>query len=150
MRYETMELHQKKAFLQRLHRRLNRDLFNGELKRIKITTYVYTHDNCLAFHRKEYCGEPPEIVFNMPEFEKLMRDCATQHEQGFCIVGVLLHEMIHQYCDERGINDRGHNDNFQKAAEEHGLHSEYRDGERVDEWLKGWAWVIPQCRLRIR
>lgn len=51
---------------------------------------------------------------------------------------VLLHEMVHQYCRENGIEDidgedYSHSDDFREAAEEHGL---IMNGYKLAEWAQ--------------
>ena len=64
------------------------------------------------------------------------------------------HEMIHQYCDENGIEDRespdnDHNQAWAKAAEEHGLSVQYDEDGKLEGQSSSAAELLSRT-IRIR
>lgn len=102
-----------------LHARLNQKLFKGKLEAVIIRTFCdYEEDIEAQF---ESCLDPYVIWFNTrfweDEFDPL---------DDVYIATILLHEMIHQYNHQRGIEDIDqytvrHNAAFKKAAAAHGM-----------------------------
>lgn len=143
MRYEDMNATEQKTFLQRLHRRLNRELFNCELRNIKISSHIILSSECLAryIHGNEKIGEEERMEFASNWIDPIMKGTPTQKEQMVFITTVLLHEMVHQYCALKGIDDSNHNENFKKAAKEHGIIIYIRKGgvlmERALDAIRG-------------
>lgn len=118
-------------FMKRLHGRLNRGLFGGQLTQpdFSIESVRLSHDDPdgLAWggYRKAVwqngeCVIPRCIAIDhtLVDFISGMR---TQREQFYLLSLVMLHEMVHQFCDENDIDDQDHNKNFIQAAEKHGL-----------------------------
>lgn len=154
MRFENLEFREQICFLRRLHKQLNKDLFDGQLKQISIDIENLNGHRTKEKAFAEYLTEtvpgiiPRKISFDH-DFIDYISQLKTQKEQGRLITQVLLHEMIHQYCAENGINDENHSDAWQQAAAEHGLHSIYKNGEFQEEWALPVA-HIATINLRIR
>lgn len=119
------------AFFQRVHKKLNQALFDGQLKDVFIDVQnINTID-----HEGElyacYCRYPSPILTPLGmknrailfghEFVKDVSRLQTEEEQFKFFLQVLLHEMIHQYCDENGIEEGDHNENWREAAWTHEL-----------------------------
>lgn len=79
---------------------------------------------------KQYIG------FKYIEFwEAIDKVGKTQRDKLALLIMYVLHEMAHQYCYEKGIDDAGHNEAWQKVANEHGLFVNYKNDERTEEGL---------------
>ena len=145
MRFENLGYHREQAFFQRLHRKLNKELFDGKLSDLEIdirNINGYRDEDAFA------CYHHHSILFSHEFFEYVVKQ-ETQKKQAECIVQVLVHEMIHQYCHENGIDDSNHSEEWQRAAEEHGLHSVYHDGVMVEERGKTiLALIAADVRIR--
>lgn len=130
MKWENMTTEAKQKTLSRFHRSLNRRLFAGELKEVLLyADFVDGTDGGIisAF----MCGENGHnCIFMTGLYEKWIERFATVKGQTlFCVI-VLLHEMIHQYCYEHGIDGKEHADHgerFKRIAAAHGLVSCYAD-----------------------
>lgn len=137
MRFEKLDFPEQIKFLKRLHKRINKRLFNGELGKVfidieNINKYYEDGYEAAACFRKTSDKYPelfPKAILISHEYERDIESLPTQKEQILQLFGLLLHEMIHQYCYENGIDDGNHNEAWQKAAEEHGLISKYEDGK---------------------
>lgn len=153
MRFEAMEYRQKMRFLQRLHATINREFFKGELKPVMIdirNLNKTTGDDCLAMYCKADTLQPDRILFSH-EFVEVIAQQRTQRNQALIFFQVMLHEMIHQYCAENGIDEKeGHDEQWQQAAALHGLHSVYNAGTLQEEWLEPWAARYAVDSIRIR
>lgn len=145
MRFENLSYSEKRAFLQRLHKRLNRQLFYGQLKPIDIIVENLSGPNgekvCFAVYKKTFQYERGELQQSAKisisyEGEDLIAKQHTQKDQAYIVTMLLLHEMIHQYCAENGIDEGNHNENWQRAAADHGLHSVYKNGVIQEEDLQ--------------
>lgn len=122
MRFEDLSFAEKIHNLQKFHKSLNKNLFNGELSNVMMDIRnLKNADPCVAvFH-------PGAILFDL-NFYDLMDSCATQKKQACCAAQIILHEMIHQYIHEKGLKDSSdHGAVFQREAEAHGLHSIYEN-----------------------
>ena len=142
MRFEKLKHIDKLAFLTRLHKRLNKNLFNNELHQVSVD--IVNLENCYGM----YCRNPERIIFSLEMMEQV-KQCRTQQDQIYIITLILLHEMIHQYCALKGIEDKDHPIQWQEEAEKHGLHSIYKAGELQEEYLTLGA-VITISGLRIK
>lgn len=140
MRFESMEFNNKISFLHRIHRMLNREIFNNELKDVLIDIRNLNKDpnkeRCVAMYCKAESYQPERILFDYRFEDNYIASSRTQKEQAVLITQIMLHEMIHQYCAQKGIDDTAHSEAWQQKAEEHGLHSTYKDGNNAEEWLK--------------
>lgn len=141
MRFENLSEDQRYRFLQRLHKKLNKEVFNGDLEEIIVDVRDITKNRDIKLFAC-YSRDPQQYyqrygIFFSFEFVDRIKLLKTQKEQALYIVQTLLHEMIHQYCHENGIDDTDHSDEWQRVAAEHQLHSIYHNGEMVEEWLDG-------------
>lgn len=176
MRYENLEWNDKMKLFRRLHRRLNKGCFKGCLKEVvfsienlnkkdpevwavfrrpemdedQASELLDSYDShekrkiAMAYIQRMTSGQ---ILFSY-EFEDDIKSLRTQKQQVGFLTMVMLHEMIHQCCFEYGIDDTDHSEEWQKTAEEHGLHSIWNNGENVEEWLT-FSWVsIVNFRIR--
>lgn len=152
MRFEVMEHGQQMRFLQRLHATINQEFFKGELQPIKIDVRNLnkTPDSDIwAMYCRANDLEPDRILFAI-EFEEYIERQRTQREQAASLFQIMLHEMIHQYCAETGIDDTDHNEQWQQAAAAHGLHSIYKAGTLQEEWLEPIPALYANSFVRIR
>ena len=142
MRIEQLQYRERTDFFSRLHNFLNRKLFNSELKDIFIDVQNLNKDECDYNEENEEIAlgvfsiesiTQREVIAFSHEFMDSIGRLENESEQLEEVSVVLLHEMIHQYCYENGIDDSGHNDNFQGIAFQHGLDSMYVDGIKVYE-----------------
>lgn len=129
MRWENMTAEAKQKTLSRFHRALNRRLFGGELKEVLLyADFVDGTDGGILGGFG--CDSSREWIFMTGLYEKWIERFATVKGQTlFCVI-VLLHEMIHQYCYEHGIDGKEHADHgerFKEIAAAHGLVSCYAD-----------------------
>lgn len=147
MRFEKLSQLEQKEVLVNLHHLLNEQLFNNELKTINISlenldnamyqiddafAVFFSHDFIFNSEMKMVRGE--RIIFSY-EFCDAIAAYKTQREQRYLLVQVMLHEMIHQYCYETGLDDGDHNENFMREAEKHGLVCVYEAGKKISEEL---------------
>jgi hypothetical protein len=105
--------------LEKMFRALNSRFFGGELPEVVIslkkTAGAYGHFTTGKVWR---AGEERRYEINISS-ASLNQECAF-------LAGVLVHEMVHEYCAEHGIKDTSnngvyHNKNFKHIAETHGL-----------------------------
>lgn len=137
MRFERMDYTQRRKALKRLHRRLNKRLF-GNLLSEKIILCVGNVGGNLAGRFNPLDGfidgmQCPIIELSHEFVDEDLSKCRTQKQQIYLLTMVLLHEMIHQYCFENGIDDTGHNDRFIEEAKKHGLISSIGNGIYQEE-----------------
>lgn len=107
----------KESWLQFWHAELNRTFFDGELEPalVHIDTEWEQDDN-----------EPPLAIFcgRLNPF-LITFYCDPSDMKEIEALEVLLHEMVHQYCAEHGIEDMDdsgeHSSEFYRAASMHGL-----------------------------
>ena len=128
--------HTKKIkILNRVYTRLNYSLFGGELLPVRIDIQnVSTLENELygVYRHDPTFGNSILLSY---EFEDDIEKLTTQKKQVYFIVLVMLHEMIHQICDQHGLDDSNHSEAWQEQALSHGLYSLYEDGEMIEEYL---------------
>ena len=102
---------------------LNSRFFGGELPEVVIslkkTAGAYGH---FTTGKVWQTGEERRYEINISS-ASLNQECAF-------LSGVLVHEMVHEYCAEHGIKDTSnngvyHNKNFKHIAETHGLEVEH-------------------------
>ncbi len=157
MRFEMLDYQQRIKFLQRLHKCLNKELFNNVLLPLVIDVrnlnHAESHITAMYCTADEY--QPERILFDDSFFifdEDGLRSLKTQGQQAEIIVKTMLHEMIHQYCEETGIpqnKEIDHSKEWQQAAKEHGLYSVY---DEKDVLIKEQLMIVPldiAYRLRI-
>lgn len=161
MRYEKMTFHQKIGVMQKLHKDLNKGLFESKLSHVQLSIEnLRSNDTAAMFLNPEenlnnfkiengqlVRNETSRIIFNY-DFEEYMTKFRTIREQKYFLMMVLLHEMIHQYCYENNIDDTSHNENFQKEAEAHYLHSKYENGEFIEEYIKSLMFPLFENKIR--
>lgn len=138
MRFESMNYERQMRFLRRLHATINREFFDGALQPITLDICNINKgsdpDDAWAMYGREWPGSPYKILF-AHEFMGYLKRQSAQWAQAEILFQVMLHEMVHQYCKENDIEDTDHNEQWQKAAADHGLHSVYVDGQLQEEWL---------------
>ena len=109
--------------LEKMFRALNNRFFDGELPEVVIslkkTAGAYGH---FTTGKVWKTGEERRYEINISS-ASLNQECAF-------LAGVLVHEMVHEYCAEHGIKDTSnngvyHNKNFKHIAETHGLEVEH-------------------------
>ena len=153
MRFEKMNWAEQIRFMKRLHGRLNRGLFGGQLTQPEFSIeYIrLEHDDPDGLFWGGYkktvwqngeCVIPRCIAIDHTLVEDIS-GMRTQREQFYLLALILLHEMVHQFCDENGIDDSDHNENYQQAAEDHWL---YRIGE--DEYSPVLHMISARMRIR--
>ena len=75
--------------------------------------------------------------------------CKTIREQVHMLAETMLHEMVHQYCHENGINDENHNDAFIEAEDAHGMVGmRTASGELRDFLSPDGEWILDSFRMR--
>ena len=147
MRFETLDYESTRNTLRRLHKRLNKNLFGGELHEVRLC--VENLDNPFScntpypafarFRSRDLMGN--ESISFDHSFADFLEGLETQREQVYMLTLVMLHEMIHQYCYENGIDDSGHGGEWSRIAEAHGLHSIFQNGEPVEEELRSGSLI---------
>lgn len=135
MRYEQLDYAGKMKTLKRLHRHINKHFFNNALHSIPLDIENISKEEDLygRFSVREYA--PFEKISISYELEEDLMKLKTQKEQVLFLGSVILHEAIHQYCYENGIEDKNHAGQWTEEAEKHGLKSIYEDGEQKEEAL---------------
>ena len=147
MRFETLDWEKQCKVLNKLHTLLNRNVFGGELNEIPVSIEnlnngLYQTPDCYGvFFNNDPATKSERIILSLEFMDRIIR-CRTQKEQRYCLVMVLLHEMIHQYCYEKGIDDRNHNNAWINEAKDHWLVSDYKDGEIISEELDSRAMLF--------
>lgn len=108
---------------EKMFRALNSRFFDGELPEVVIslkkTAGAYGH---FTTGKVWKTGGERRYEINISS-ASLNQECAF-------LAGVLVHEMVHEYCAEHGIKDTSnngvyHNKNFKHIAETHGLEVEH-------------------------
>lgn len=141
MRFERLEPDAQMIFLSRLYTRLNSELFEARLKGIPvcIAGSPFEPDAAGYFHKPQPTDRHKNgyIVITRGFIEDSIKPCKYQWHQVVLLATILLHEMIHEYCYENGIDDAEHNEHWQAEAEKRYLHSPYTNGhhEADDEYL---------------
>lgn len=154
MRYEALDFKQKISFFQRLHKKLNKELFAGTLSALLIDVRnLNKTDDKSKWYFAKYCPAdlhgPERILFTL-DFEDTLEQFQYQYQQANFITQIMLHEMVHQYCAQNSIDDSGHSEKWQQAAKDHGLISIYLNGNGPEkEYLIGGAAIIA-AETRIR
>lgn len=124
--------------LEKMFRALNSRFFDGELPEVVIslkkTAGAYGH---FTTGKVWKTGEERRYEINISS-ASLNQECAF-------LAGVLVHEMVHEYCAEHGIKDTSnngvyHNKNFKHIAETHGLEVEHHP-------KYGWTITSPGLEL---
>ena len=124
--------------LEKMFRALNNRFFDGELPEVVIslkkTAGAYGH---FTTGKVWKTGEERRYEINISS-ASLNQECAF-------LAGVLVHEMVHEYCAEHGIKDTSnngvyHNKNFRHIAETHGLEVEHHP-------KYGWTITSPALEL---
>ena len=124
--------------LEKMFRALNDRFFDGELPEVVIslkkTAGAYGH---FTTGKVWKTGEERRYEINISS-ASLNQECAF-------LAGVLVHEMVHEYCAEHGIKDTSnngvyHNKNFKHIAETHGLEVEHHP-------KYGWTITSPGLEL---
>ncbi len=124
--------------LEKMFRALNSRFFGGELPESRIslkkTAGAYGHFTTGKVWR---AGEERRYEINISS-ASLNQECAF-------LAGVLVHEMVHEYCAEHGIKDTSnngvyHNKNFKHIAETHGSEVEHHP-------KYGWTITSPGLEL---
>lgn len=99
----------------------NKELFNNELEDSCVVTI------CPRGRKNAYGWFDPNLVWQCGdnEFTEIVICAETLSRSVFDILETLLHEMVHLYNYQNGINDCSkqgkHNDKFKQAAENFGL-----------------------------
>lgn len=146
MRFENMRYLDQQKILAQFHRKLNRDFFNNELNTIPISIENINKSNNQSDYayamflqseylfdpktKKIYCGE--KICFDHI-FVDFIASQKYKKNQVFYISYIMLHEMIHQYCFEKGIDDSNHGNGWAKAAADHHFISNYENGKIIED-----------------
>ena len=151
MRFELLSYSGKMEVLKRMHRHINKHFFNNSLRDIPLDIENISKEEALngRFRACNTPGFPPEKISISIEFVEDIAQLKTQKEQVLLLGRVLLHEAIHQYCYENGIEDKNHAGHWTKEAERHGLTSIYENGEPVEEHLNLAGYIGFQA-FRIR
>lgn len=151
MRFELLSYAGKMETLKRMHRHINKHFFNNSLRDIPLDIENISKEEDLngRFRVCDIPGFPPEKISISIEFEEDIAQLKTQKEQVLLLGSVLLHEAIHQYCYENGIEDKNHAGQWTEEAERHGLTSIYENGEPVEEHLTLAGYIGLQA-FRIR
>ena len=142
-------------FLNRLHNKLNKEIFHSKLKKIPIglTSYIGSDDiGCDFCAVYRFNSKTPDSRIDINPFILLqeMPKFNTQKEQLIVITIWMLHEMIHQYCHEHNIDDgqNEHNDNYNRVANAHGLIRTLEDNGVWSESLDLLPYMaIYNCRI---
>ena len=141
-----------------MYKQINEKLFDNTLLGAVIEVLDLNHSDRPRYRRLRYIfygrfvyisewGE--EHIWFSYNLEDEIKKKPTQKAQVECLAEIMLHEMIHQYCFEYEIDDDDHSDEWQRIAEQHGLHSYYEFGDCIEEWLKDNALdAIKDFRIR--
>ena len=135
MRLEDMTTMQLRRSLKRLHRRINNQVFFGTLRDIPI----FLQYCIISQDGQDCCGafnEDQESIYISELFVSDLARCRTQREQCVILCQTLLHEMIHQYCYEYGIDDTDHGTLWTDTAGKFHLISCYEYGEPIQEHIE--------------
>lgn len=137
MRYEQLTHAGKIKTLNRMHRFINKHFFNNSLRVIPLDIENLSKEEDLngRFSVRNLPGFPPEKISISYELEEDIGKLKTQKEQVLLLGTILLHEATHQYCYEKGIEDKNHAGQWEETAKEHGLISIYEDGTPIEEHL---------------
>lgn len=121
MRFEDLPYPENRKNLERLHRRLNKVIYNGTLSD-RIIYDIENLENAYGCYFTARLGDKEKkgISFSH-EMENLLKAAKSAQEQVYLAANVMLHEMAHQYCDESGIDDIDHGKKWREVAREHGF-----------------------------
>lgn len=148
MRFEKLSYFEKKSFLERVYKKLNKELFNGELPNVDviIENLDDNMDGCFTANNSFYDKDRISISI---QFVERLEKLRTQKEQIFQIVCLLTHEMCHVYCSYNHLDDSNHSSVWQEVANTHGLEVCYENGVCINETAR-LALVIVSTRISIK
>ena len=136
---ETVKTSRASGYLEKIFRTLNAEYFDNELEEpivtIQSTPKAYGHVTVAKAWHKANGEQRHELNIGAGTLDRLIED----------VVATVLHEMVHLYNLQNGIQDcsRGgtyHNKRFREAAEARDLHIEY--DPRI-----GWSITSPTDAL---
>lgn len=123
-----------------IHTSLNKMLFDGRLKPIKMDI-CNIHDSNIdgelnAVYRQRMITLPgvPDrcILIDNLFVTDILPKAGDATDQMLLLMETVLHEMVHQYCDENGEDDQNHCGAWSEVANKHGLYVEIWDEEHDD------------------
>lgn len=137
--FDDLPYNDQMRMLTEIHAALNKMQFNGMLKSIKMDI-CNIHDNIAGKYNAVYrkylnpLTEQPDrcILIDSEYVMEILPAYGSPADQILCLMELVLHEMIHQYCDENGITDESHCGAWSEAANVHGLDVEIWDEEHDD------------------
>lgn len=118
-------------FLCMLHDYINKELFEDKLQHI-FCCFTEISDisvNGCYYANNDDLGARIEISRKYLEYI----DQFFEEDRSYMLFIVLLHEMIHQYCDENGIQSSAHDKTFCDTAAKFGLETYSKDGNVIDK-----------------
>ena len=163
MRFEEKGSMEQIRTLKRLHKYLNREIFQNALSEdividiCNINKGERDEDFAACFRREHIAPDMKTRAITLKEAvlfgnEFIYDDIArmkTQKAQAFVLGAVMLHEMIHQYCYENGLDDTNHGGQWLETAERFQLLSAYEDGELLSEELtEQGEYIVSSFRMR--
>lgn len=158
MRFEQLGWKQQIQILSTLHKMLNDLYFNGELEDVKVDIENLANPNvcgqdegyinagCFFKDKVLYISENGEMSqrYKISISNDFINDALANEEncsdddQKYYLTRTMLHEMIHQYCYQNGIDEGDHNETWQQIAWDHGLDASYKDGLPQREEYLDW------------
>ena len=142
MRFEVLTYSEKIKVLKRLHGYINKNLFDNSLKEILLDIENLSKEEDLYGSFSFGSDLLPEKISISHELIDNVKRLKTQREQVLLLGAVVLHEAIHQYCFENGLDDEDHAGQWRETAEKHGLISIYESGKLIKETI-----TRPTCFL---
>ena len=139
---ENLHTLQRIDLLRQLHDYINHNAFNGQLSAVDIDIENLQRKSADAggmFYPHTICrgGKLGMKISMDAEFICRLSELPDDLQKEWLII-FMLHEMVHQYCFENGIDDTGHNESFMQAADKFGLESCYDNDELLYENLFTW------------
>lgn len=149
MRFEQLDFHDKIKLLQRIHRKINKELFGSSLQNIYLDIENLNKYDGQELIDGAFLTFPHKKISLSHEFVERIEKLKTQKEQVIHLFALILHESVHQYCYENGIDDKNHGGQWTEEAARHGLISIYENGKLKKESLTSTVGII-YCTFNIR
>jgi len=127
------KIYRKILMLQFFHGELNRLFFKGKLESAIICPAIWLDEDDWPDGEVTASTYTETAVFFI-QFNVIDLETSEDFDDDMFLITVLLHEMVHQYCREEGVEDIDHGSNFVRRAVRHGLtQSGYKLTEQAKE-----------------
>lgn len=136
MRYENLNHFEKLKLLHDIYDVINEFIMCKALTPAHIDICNLKSELYAVFRVQQIPQLPHENILISHTLEEDLTLAENEKIQIEFLAQVLLHEMVHQYCYEKNIDDRDHNKNYVKVAKGFGLEINNDGDEILSEKVK--------------